>query len=99
MSTVSLALMLPLSNFYHWRRKKEKRKAGTTGRRRKKGWSEPMLGREAGHLCGSSMLSAPLQPEQRSASGAGGSGGQRGTPQKRGGEEERAAVFEERLLR
>lgn len=92
MSTVSLALMLPLSNFYHWRRKKEKRKAGTTGRRRKKGWSEPMLGREAGHVCGSLMLSAPLQPEQRSASGAGGSGGQRGAAghpaeeRRRGGE-------------
>lgn len=28
MSTVSLVLMFPLSNFYRWRKKKEKQKAG-----------------------------------------------------------------------
>lgn len=97
MSTVSLVLMLPLSNFYLWRKKKEKRTLvhvwlkGTTGRKegRRGTAGEPGYNMFVRHLSiNADIAGAHSEGGQRVAAGGRGAASCRGLP--KGAEEEGA---------
>lgn len=91
MSTVSLVLMLPLSNFYLWRKKKEKRTLvhvwlkGTTGRKegRRGTAGEPGYNMFVRHLSiNADIAGAHSEGGQRVAAGGRGAASCRGLPKR-----------------